>query len=340
MLTCKSPRKVMRVAHELARRSLAQYSCRFSRHDFTLPQLFACLVVKEMLRRSYREAEQLLRDAEPWRRDIGMDAAPDHTTLHRAARFLLRRCSVNRLMDAMAQWAVVARILHLSTHPVALDSTSFESHHVSRHYERRCHQTRQRMKQKQAGKGRSGSRSQTVRRLPKLSIAVTSRTHWILALCCDTGAGGDQPYFGPLVERVRSRVPHRHLTVAADAGYDSEPIHQRSRQQGIRTLIPATSGRPSTRWRRLMHRMLGTSEGRKRSGYTQRYQVETVNSMIKRNLGSALRGTTAHSRKRDMALKVLTHNVMLLRTRVATEHTCPVLRFRNCLRPVAHPSLR
>lgn len=318
----------MRVAHGLASRSLSQYSCRFSRHDFTLPQLFACLVVKEMLGRSYRGAEQLLRDAENWRRDIGMDATPDHTTLHRAAKFLLRKCHVSRFLDTLAQWAQVARILHLSTHPVALDSTSFESHHVSRHYERRCHQTRQRMKQKQAKKGRSGSRSQTVRRLPKLSIAVDTWAHWILGLCCDTGAGGDQPYFDPVVGQVRSRVRNRHLKVAADAGYDSEAIHERSRQLGIRTLIPATSGRPRkdsrpppTRWRRLMHRMLGTKEGRKRSGYTRRYQVETVNSMIKRNLGSALRGRTAHSRKRDMALKVLTHNAMVLRTRVATEQS-------------------
>ena len=47
MLTCKSPRKVMLVAHELASRALPKYSGKFSRHDFTLPQLFACLVVKE-----------------------------------------------------------------------------------------------------------------------------------------------------------------------------------------------------------------------------------------------------------------------------------------------------
>ena len=59
--------------------------------------------------------------------------------------------------------------------------------------------------------------------------------------------------------------------------------------------------------------MLGTTTaGRKRSGYTRRWQVETVNSMMKRNLGSALAGRSAWSRKRDMALKALTHNVMVL----------------------------
>jgi hypothetical protein len=55
MLTCKSPRKVMRVAWSLARGVLPDYFSKFSRHDFTVPQLFACLVVKEQQRKTYRD---------------------------------------------------------------------------------------------------------------------------------------------------------------------------------------------------------------------------------------------------------------------------------------------
>ena len=81
MLTCKSPRKVMRMAHAVACQSLPLYTSRFSRRDFTLPQLFACLVVKDFLKRSYRGAEAVLRDSQPWLDDIGMDHAPDHAPL-------------------------------------------------------------------------------------------------------------------------------------------------------------------------------------------------------------------------------------------------------------------
>ena len=88
---------------------------------------------------------------------------------------------------------------------------------------------------------------------------------------------------------------------------------------GLRSLIPPDIGRPrkdggppAGRWRRHMKRVLGTKEGRKRSGYTSRWQVETVNSMMKRNLGSALGGKTARRRERDMLLKVLTHDLMVL----------------------------
>jgi hypothetical protein len=42
--------------------------------------------------------------------------------------------------------------------------------------------------------------------------------------------------------------------------------------------------------------------------YGQRWQVETVVSMIKRRLGSATSGRTYWSRRRDLMLMVLTHN--------------------------------
>jgi hypothetical protein len=63
------------------------------------------------------------------------------------------------------------------------------------------------------------------------------------------------------------------------------------------------------------------AEGRARSryGYTQRWKNETINSMMKRNLGSALRGKSNQGRERDLRLKVLTHNVMILRRRSSLE---------------------
>jgi hypothetical protein len=82
MLTCKSPRKVMLVAYRLASRSLPTYSSEFSRHDFTLPQLFACLVVKEQMKRSYREAEALLRDSDHWCKAIGRNRKREPKTGH------------------------------------------------------------------------------------------------------------------------------------------------------------------------------------------------------------------------------------------------------------------
>ena len=113
----------MLVAHHLASRCLPDYRCKYSRHDFTLPQLFACLAVKELLGRSYRGAEALLRDSESWCRAIGMSKAPDHNTLCNAAKVLLKGCNVGGMLDVAAKWAAHARLLGLSSKPLAGDST-------------------------------------------------------------------------------------------------------------------------------------------------------------------------------------------------------------------------
>jgi hypothetical protein len=48
--------------------------------------------------------------------------------------------------------------------------------------------------------------------------------------------------------------------------------------------------------------------------YGQRWQAETVNSMNKRLLGSALRARLSHSQCRETILRAITHNVMIVRT--------------------------
>jgi hypothetical protein len=99
MLICKSPRKVMRAAHVLALRCLRAYWPKFSRHGYTLPQLFACLVVREPMRLSYRPAEAPLRDGRAWCRAIGIKGnTPGHATPHRGAGVLLagRRLGTRR----------------------------------------------------------------------------------------------------------------------------------------------------------------------------------------------------------------------------------------------------
>ena len=43
MIFSKSPRRVLLTAYHVAKDALPEYSSKFSRHDFTQPQLFACL---------------------------------------------------------------------------------------------------------------------------------------------------------------------------------------------------------------------------------------------------------------------------------------------------------
>jgi len=164
----------MRVAYHLARRTLPEHACKFSRHDFTLAQLFACLVVREFFDLSYRRTEALLADSPQWLADVGLRTAPDHNTLWRACDTLLanRRCS--RMLDLLAELFAKARLLTLRRKPLAIDSTCFEQRHRSAHYDRRCRRMADEARERPGKWGATvnAARSRRLRRLPKLAIAV------------------------------------------------------------------------------------------------------------------------------------------------------------------------
>src|SRR3974390_1254384 len=160
MLTCKSPRKVMHYAYGLAKSCMRSYSSKFSRKDFTLPQLFACLVVREHQKLTYRGVEALLRDSDHWCKQIGMRKVPDHNTLHRAFHALLGGLRIRRLMDRLLGWMSVGKALGSVC---AIDSTLYDTHHRSRHYEQRCRHY------STSDKNHANSRrSRSARRTPKL----------------------------------------------------------------------------------------------------------------------------------------------------------------------------
>ena len=137
--------------------------------------------------------------------------------------------------------------------------------------------------------------------------------HLVLSAWVTTGLCDDHSHFEPVLFDAWRRAEVR--SVVADAGYDSERAHRLARNDLAlgECLIPARAGRPSEAepagyYRRQMR---GAFAGGSSSPYGQRWQAETVNSMMKRNYGSALRATTPERREREMLLKVLTHNIAL-----------------------------
>lgn len=315
----------MREAHELGCQVWPAYAHRFSRHDFTLPQLFACLVIREMLKLSYRKTEALLRDSPHWLTQIGMARAPDHNTLWRAFGLLLSTRKVNRMLDLMARLFAQARLLRLAVKPLTIDATYYERHHRSRHYDRVCrrmHLLREGAKYAQmpdkAGRSAVASaadraRSAAAKRLPKLALAVASGCHAVLAARVRIGHGSDAPDFDPLLYGAWRRASVR--AAVADAGYDSERNHRLARlDMGVRSIIPPKVGRrsskpPAGRYRRLMRQRF--ARGADKRTYGQRAQSETVHSMMKRNFGEALRSVREDRRKQEMLLRSLAHNLML-----------------------------
>ena len=130
----------------------------------------------------------------------------------------------------------------------------------------------------------------TYRRYPKLALIVDCRSHLILAAVPGRGPSPDYPHVIEALLAARER--RRIEAVLADAGYDAEWVHEFARAElDMRSLIPPLAGRPTTtaptgRYRRAMWHYFRWPKSRRR--YGQRWQVETVFSMIKRRLGECV----------------------------------------------------
>ena len=293
----KSPLRVARQALAVATGVLRPYAHKYSPKKFTQPQLFACLVLKTFLKTDYRGVAEHLTDHSDVRAALALAEIPHFTTLHKASGRLLRQPRARRLFRTTVRRFLKRR---RRVPRAALDSTGVDCGHASRYYVRRRHGTTKQW--------------QTVAysRYAKLEASFDCATHLMLAALVGRGPRVDTDRFVPLLDATLANV--RIDVALADAGYDSEPNHRHAREKrGVRSFIPATAGRPTTkpptgRYRRQMKQRLDKDYGR----YGQRWQAETGFSMFKRRLGSAVRARRYWSQCRELLLMAITYNIMLL----------------------------
>ena len=191
----------------------------------------------------------------------------------------------------------------------AIDSTGLESNHRSTYFGSRCGQRK--------------------RRFPKVSIVIDVSSHLCLGAVVERGPKPDDPAFDRLVRASYRRQPFEVLL--ADAGYDGENHHRSLREQfGVLGVIPPIRGRPPDDPHQppkgLFRAMMAEHwDDLEEMIYGQRWQVETTFSMVKRNLGSALTARGRHALDREIHLRLLTHNLMIIRRPFHTfQHSRPV----------------
>ncbi len=286
-----------RAALATGQQALTDYAHRFSPKKYTQPQLFACLVLKRYFKVDYRGIMAYLQDMPTICQTLELTSVPHWTTLQKAERRLLSRPVTRDLLDGSLK--LILGDQRKTIQRAAVDSTGLQAGRVSPYFVRR--------------RSRKPNLWQTTTytRYPKLAMVCDTTRHLILSCLTGRGPSPDVTELPTLLDHLSPQVSIHHLL--ADAGYDSEWNHTYAREDhGMLTTIPAKIGRPtnkppSGRYRRLMHDTLN-----RRPWYGQRWQVETVNSMIKRNPGHTIHATTYHAQTREMGLAVLTHNIAIL----------------------------
>ena len=149
----------------------------------------------------------------------------------------------------------------------------------------------------------------TYTRWPKLGLICDCDTHLILGTLFSIGPHPDINQLNDTLDGLAINVVVD--TMLADAGYDSESNHQDLRDCGIETVIPPNAGRPTDKLPKSKWRFMMAADFDEDT-YGQRWQVETVMSMLKRNLGEALSCRGDERRDQEMMLMVLTHNMAII----------------------------
>jgi len=116
------------------------------------------------------------------------------------------------------------------------------------------------------------------------------------------------PYFERLLKHTLDSFHPK--TIIADAGYDKELNHVIASEKNIRTIIPCRAYRKG-RVPKAPNRLKMYLHFPKKH-YGIRWHVETVMSMLKRNLGTKVFGRTFRSQSRELMLRMITHNTTIV----------------------------
>jgi hypothetical protein len=87
----KSPVALAQMALQVAQDGIETYSSHFSRKDFTQPQLFAILALKQFFGTDYRGVIQYLHDFSDLRQALKLKRVPHYSTLCYAEKRLLKK---------------------------------------------------------------------------------------------------------------------------------------------------------------------------------------------------------------------------------------------------------
>jgi hypothetical protein len=279
--------RVARITYSLTKQSLPAYSHPKSPHHFTLPQLAACVLMAFYMKLSYRDMEEWLLASGTVLQVLELTTVPDHSTLSRTYKKLRVRD-----FDKMKGLLLSKLGVEGTEEILAADTTGFSPSGASAYYQ-----------------SRSG---RTHKWWVKGAYCVGTHSQLILSWRSGRGPGTDAPYLGGLrrgacrygLYRGHGHGRRRKWMMVADAGFDGRGVQQGDlippirRGRGAHVVDPARKARADL-----------VSQARLDGVYGQRWKTETVNSVIKRRFGSAIRSRKPSLQKREAIMLGLVYNI-------------------------------
>ena len=272
------------LALQVADRVLPRYRTRFSKHQFTQPQLLAVVCLMRYADWTLREAEVRLSEHAELCRALRLRSVPDYTTLHR----FLRRVPESAFAALLEE--TVRRFPRRQPARVAVDATGLPHRATSTYYHQVIHPR---------------PRWQRPWYWVKWLVAVDVDRQLLLAQQVRAGPCNDCGHLPELLEQAAHASPIG--LVLADAEFDSERNHRFIRRHlGARSVIPAKKGHRSWRIHGIRAQMRRRFPQRV---YRRRALIETVFSAAKRKLSARAPGRSLFMQVRQALVLGLAYNL-------------------------------
>jgi hypothetical protein len=285
-----------RIALQVCRAVLPRHRSRFSKHQFTQPQLLAILCLMRYKDWTFREAEVAWANTASCVRPWACRACPTSQPCIAFCNASTTRRSTGRSARRCAGCAARAE-KDGERARVAVDATGLAQGAVSTFFVRRLHP--------------HGQKPLPWRHWLKGVVVVDLDQQFLLSQIARRGPWNDCANLPAVVEAASEQTPIG--LVVADAEFDSESNHTYIRKQlGAQSVIPAKRGNKTwhihgvrAEMRRAFPRRL----------YQRRSLIESLFSSVKRKLSARAPGRSLSTQKRQALLLGLSFNLYRLKHR-------------------------
>jgi IS5 family transposase len=258
-----------KVIYFISKETFPEYSGKFSRKTYTLPQIMAmiCLMIK--FKMTYRDFISHLELMPRLQEVLELKSIPHYTTLHKA----MKRIDHDKINKMFAK---TSRLKEPSG-KAAIDSTFFQKGSASEHYLKRCDIH---VKTQKAG------------------IVIDTENLMILGVTLTNRRTHDTKLATKLLKNLLKWL--NLLSLTGDKGFDSEPFRMALRNSSI---LPIIKYRVFEECHNLLNQVMDNL------GYHSRSLIETVNSVLKRRYGDRLRSAKWFLQFKESKLKMAVYNV-------------------------------
>ena len=298
------------LALKIATAVLPRYRTRFSKHQFTQPQLLAILCLMRYEDWTFREAEVRLNEHAELRRALGLVQVPDHSTMCRFLSRLPEEAIGRALAEAARRFPRRRRRVR-----AAIDGTGLSGGAISTFFVRRMHHHRK--------------KPLPWRHWLKWLVVADLDRQLLLAQAAGRGPRNDCANLPSLMQSAHQVAP---IGLAlADAEFDTERNHRFVRRQlRAQSVIPAKRGKKTWRVRGVRAEMRRAFP---RRVYRRRALIESVFSTAKRKLSARAPGHSLRTQVRQALLLGLSFNLYRLKHpyfswRISTEPSYLINTFK------------